>query len=502
MESRAVDRASDLLATANAWAARGATVPAHGMRLDERRWADGVAVLAAGAAISMGILAGMALQSTPIIVGASLVAIVAAVAAPPLGLVILAFMAALQSPLLPAPGFNAFLVGAILLGWVYRLPIDRPRLSVGAPLFLLVAFILYVFVQQLPEMASGYLGPQAYLVASLFIQLMTVAGAALAGSVVLSGRDPYPFLAALLMSATFAAALAILAGAGALGHPLDRLISRPDEISRAVGPFGNPNYFGQYLASAIALGAAWFLARRSKRSAWLLVGSVLVTATAIALTMSRGGFIALFAALVALAFLRSRRLGAAAVVVGVLLTLLVYPAFVDWRLGTNTSGSGAIAAALARSDEGRLGGVLAGLPLFAASPIFGVGFGHYSFMAITLAGSPVPIAAHNWYLNVLGELGLVGIAVWALLLLAVAIRLRSSHPVARSIGVAVFATLVVGSLFLEQPTSFQTSALTVLVLTAVLVADWGPPTMEQAPGRAERATAAADGRRPRAVGAA
>jgi O-antigen ligase len=444
---------------------------AQAARARAARGLDAALMLTAAAAVCVGILAAIALHSTPLTIGASLVAFAAGLAAPPLGLTILALMAALQSPLLPPPGFNAFLVAAILLGWVYRLPVDRPRLSIGAPIVLLGAFILYAFVQQTPEMASGYQGPQSYLVASLFIQLVTVGGAVLAAAVVLSGRDPYPFLAALLISGTLAAALAILAAAGALGRPLDALISRPDEISRAVGPFGNPNYFGQYLASAIALAAALLLAGPPARFAWLLAVGGLILAAALALTMSRGAFVALFGGLVALALTRSTRLGAAVVVVGVLISLFVYPAFIDWRLGgTNLT---ATAAALARSDEARLGGVLAGLALFDASPIFGVGFGQYSSMAVTLAGSPEPIAAHNWYLNVLGEAGLVGTVLWLLLLVSVAWRIRSTHPVARPIGWSVFGTLVVGSFFLEPPTSFQTSGLTVVVLSAVLVAEWG-----------------------------
>jgi O-antigen ligase len=215
--------------------------------------------------------------------------------------------------------------------------------------------------------------------------------------------------------------------------------------------------------------------------------------------MSRGAFIALFGGLVALALTRSGRLGVAVVVVGLVVTLFVYPAFVDWRLGgTNLA---ATAAALARSDEARLGGVLAGLALFGASPIFGVGFGQYSFMAVTLAGSPVPIAAHNWYLNVLGEAGLVGTVLWLLLLVSVVRRIRSSHPVARPIGWAVFGTLVVGSIFLEPPTSFQTSGLTVLVLTAVVVAEWGRTRVTTTNARIVAPVIRASGIRPSQIGA-
>ena len=179
------------------------------------------------------------------------------------------------------------------------------------------------------------------------------------------------------------------------------------------------------------------------------------------------------AGLVSLAFGRSRKAGIVATAIGVGLVLFIYPLFVDWRL-TNildrTSASSL--ASQAAADEGRLTGALAGPALFASSPLFGVGFGQFSYMAVTLGASEFRIAAHDWYMNVLGEMGLVGVILWGALMLAVIVRMIPRPALARGIGFAVFGSVAVGSFFGEPPTSFQTAVLPVIVLTAVLVGDW------------------------------
>jgi len=383
-------------------------------------------------------------------------------------------MAPLKAP--PVPAFGTVLVAAVLLGSILRLPVDRPRPSLPAPLALCLAFVLYVAVQQLPDMLDGYRGAEGYLVGSLFLQLLTCAGAVVATGVVLAGRDPLPMFVALLASAAFAAVLAIAGASGSVGGPLANLVARPDGLARAVGPFGNPNYFGQFLASAVALAAAWWAVSRSWRVRWMLLSVLILIGVGLTLSLSRGGFVALLGGLAAATLVRNRRLGLATICVGAVVVLVAYPAFVEWRLG-GPSGPEAQAAlaSLARSDGARLGGVLAGVPLFLSSPMVGVGFGHYSFETVILAGAPVPIAAHNWYMNVLGELGIVGIALWLGVLAAVAVGLRSRPEAARSIGAAAFGTLVIGSAFLEPPASFQASALTIGVLAAALVGDWSKP---------------------------
>lgn len=414
----------------------------------------------------------MAFEIGALTTGGAVAAFVAAIVSPPVGLAVLAIMAPLKSPLvIPAPGFNSLLVGAILLGCVYRLPVDRPALRPSAPLLLLFAFVVYVFAQQVPEMLSGYAGARGHLVGYQFIQLLTTVALVVAAAWVLAGRKPEPFIGAAVLSAVLAAVLAIATFGGPPTGPLGNLVGVSDAGSRVVGPFGDPNYFAVFEATAIAAALAWSVVAKSKALRILLIGASAVMATTFALTLSRGALVALLAGLLSLAFARGRRVGVLALGLALLFALVVYPLFVQWRVTTDSGGTSAQAyAILARSDQARLEAGLAGPQLFASSPLFGIGFGHYSYESGRYVG--VPIAAHNWYLNVLAEQGVVGIVLWMSMLLAVAAALyRASRP-ARSVGYAVLVTYSVGCVFLEPPNSVQTSALAVIVIVASLVGDW------------------------------
>ena len=131
--------------------------------------------------------------------------------------------------------------------------------------------------------------------------------------------------------------------------------------------------------------------------------------------------------------------------------------------------------ALAQSDRERGEAVFAGPRIWATAPLFGVGFGHYSFESARFSGNQFARASHNWYLNVLAEQGLVGIVLWLLLLAAVARELlrRSWEP--RIIGLGGLLAFALGSMFLEPPTAYQAVALSILVITAACVGRWETP---------------------------
>ena len=172
--------------------------------LATRDWASDLRIALPALAIGGAIVAGMGWNIAPLTTLGAVSAIVAAVAAPAVGLATIAFMAPLAPPLvIPAPGFNAALVGAVVLGCVYRLPIDRPRIRLAPAILLLIGFVLYVGVQQMPEMVAGYAGSLGYLVYSDFRELLTGFGTVLAATYVLTRRSPVPFLVVGLTSASF-----------------------------------------------------------------------------------------------------------------------------------------------------------------------------------------------------------------------------------------------------------------------------------------------------------
>ncbi len=433
-------------------------------------------VVLAGGAIAAALILGMAAKAGPLTTLAGLAALVAAIVAPSVGLALLAFTATLQPPPgFPAPGFASFLVGATLLGCVYRLPIDRPRIRASAPLVLLCAFVLYVTVQQLPEMVSGYAGQEARAVGYLFFQVVTGFGLVVAAVWVLAGRSPFPFIAMGLAGAVTAATIAVMPYlAPGIAGPFLGLAAYSDDLTRASGAFGNPNFMGGSAAIATAAAAGLLTGERSRPVQVFLIGAIILLGAAVALSLSRGAVVATVAGLAWLAISRSRASAVLAIVVGLVGAMLVYPAFVEWRL-VSLTGSASVAAfeSMAISDAGRLIGVLASVPLFLSSPIVGVGFGHYLASSIEITGTAV--GAHNWYGYVLAELGMVGIVLWLMALVALVITLRRRSWAAQRVGFAVLSSFGVACLFLEVPTSFQTAALPSLVLAAAAAGEWPRP---------------------------
>jgi hypothetical protein len=97
------------------------------------------AMLAAAGAICLATLAALILGSAGLTIVAAGTALVSALISPPVGLLVLTFLGPLK-PLnvVPAPGFDLFLVVGILLGCVYRLPIDRPRIAIPGSLLIII----------------------------------------------------------------------------------------------------------------------------------------------------------------------------------------------------------------------------------------------------------------------------------------------------------------------------------------------------------------------------
>jgi O-antigen ligase len=472
------------MSTARAWSSgRGDRLAGEPMRLPARSdsrpdvWADGKVVLL-GVAIVALILAGMAIGSDRVALAGVMAALAAGFAFPQVGLIVLAVIGTLKPPgVIPAPGFEIVLVGASIVGCLLRLPVDRRRLTVSAPLVALTAFVAFAFLSQLPALLSGYSSTKAHDIGFLFYQLATCFGTLVLAGFVLRGQSPYPVFLALLLSAMVAAALAVSTASG--GGFLANLVASSEEGARPAGPFGNPNNFGQCMAygGILALAWAWTSGGSARRYLLVLVGSVLIYAVAVSL--SRGAMVALLMGFVAFAFARSRATGVAAAVAVLAIVGIGYPLFLQFRLSVDFSSSSMAALAeLNSSDAGRLGTVLAAPGLFATSPVFGVGFGQYKYL------NELGLVAHNWYGTVLAELGIVGIGLWAAVLITTWRWLRRRPAPARQVGIAMFLAALAGCMFLQPPTSVQTAIIPGLVIAAALVAHWGRGRVaEEAPAR-------------------
>jgi len=157
-----------------------------------------------------------------------------------------------------------------------------------------------------------------------------------------------------------------------------------------IGVFGDANDLGMLFVGCIPLCA--YLAGRSRwpaKAFWYV--SLCMLFFGIYLTRSRGTFVAI---LVVSALWVARRYGR---VVGIVLSAILIPLAVgSTRLGTISTEE--------ESAAGRIDAWFEGLQMFEASPIFGVGY--------QMFGDFHERTAHNSWILVLAELGIVGYLPW------------------------------------------------------------------------------------------
>ncbi len=221
--------------------------------------------------------------------------------------------------------------------------------------------------------------------------------------------------------------------------------------SRVVGPFDNPNVFGEYLIMLLPLAVALVLTRRGAQR---LIGIAVTLAAGAALvyTWSRGAWLGAMASI-----------GLLLVLYHAVLLRLVVPAIVALPF---------VAAALPSAIVSRLTSIgnLADtstayrVSIWTASvnmlkDIFesGIGTGSAAFSAVypayALGGAAYALHAHNLYLQIFVELGVVGIAVFVLMLFFFfrsvfscyrTLGDRTQATTILAMGLGVFALLVQG----------------------------------------------------------
>ena len=204
-----------------------------------------------------------------------------------------------------------------------------------------------------------------------------------------------------------------------------------DASLRVYGTFGQPNPFAGYINMTLSVALALTLLGRG----WLLRTCAGVTAllllTVELLTQSRGGEIALAAAVVFIIFVGMPRLhavfGLAVIgllgIVGLLLADFLPASIllpVARILGTNQI-SFTNPSAQDYSTAERLAHWIAGIHMFLDHPILGVGIGNYPdaypHYYITIFVNSLG-HAHNYYINIAAETGIIGLTVFLCFLIA------------------------------------------------------------------------------------
>lgn len=231
---------------------------------------------------------------------------------------------------------------------------------------------------------------------------------------------------------------------------------------RTNGIFFDPNILGRFLALTIVIALAYLALTDDRMQTWIVGGAIVVTAAGLVVTFSRSSALML---LVGIAILGVRIFGAKRTIT-VSLAALVLIGGPSLALSSSLRHKTTSLVGLAKASEGRARLVKGGVDLWKSEPILGVGVGSFAKRyAETLPARERRrtrvVISHTAPITVLAELGVVGIGLFALLLLGTVIGLilaiRRGPRTAMSLItilallVGIFAHSVLYSAFFEDP---------------------------------------------------
>jgi O-antigen ligase len=158
-------------------------------------------------------------------------------------------------------------------------------------------------------------------------------------------------------------------------------------------------------------------------------------------------------------------------VAGALITAIAYPIFVDLRLGQTFGSAGqAGQGAQAESDNLRATQAVAAVKAFLEAPFLGHGFGTFGALSPKYSGQDVLTSAHNAYLKLAAEQGVVGLGLFVAFLAAIAWALWRAPVGPWIAGLAVLGVISIFSLTGDSMSNAQAIASGFVVIGAMLVA--------------------------------
>lgn len=189
--------------------------------------------------------------------------------------------------------------------------------------------------------------------------------------------------------------------------------NNPDITTRVFSVFGNPNILAEYLIMAIPVSVAlfWGSRRLIKKLIFLLTSMIL--AGTLVLTLSRGGWLGFAFGIFVFILLVEKRLFLLCIPVGVL-SLFVLPQSIINRIltiGSLTDSSNAYRIKIWQITT----------DIIRDHWIAGVGFGYIPFKKTyeTYIRTMPIFHAHNTYLEIAAELGIVGILLFIILIFVI-----------------------------------------------------------------------------------
>lgn len=217
---------------------------------------------------------------------------------------------------------------------------------------------------------------------------------------------------------------------------------------RVNSTFADPNLYGRFLAVSIASTLVMRFKYRIFHTFYLDVG-LFTMFTALILTMSRGSYLSLVAALFIFLFeldKKHRKYLFPILILAVGISITIFARLVASREVTND---------LALYDIGqRIGLIAAGVQMFIDHPIFGVGYSGFGvvileeYLELLLWGEVGDTLSHTYVITVLSELGIIGFILFTTLIVQImrhykAIKLQLSQDMNAYLSASYIAMIVI-----------------------------------------------------------
>lgn len=226
---------------------------------------------------------------------------------------------------------------------------------------------------------------------------------------------------------------------------------------RATGPIGDPNFFAQIMTVLAPISFERFLHEKRLQLRLFALWGMVVSIFTVILTYSRGGLLALLVSLLFMLIIYPpKRIQVPFIILFISIFIsLLPPYYIDRFFALAEIFDSRKANTLRieeRSLQGRLSENLAGWEMIKDKPLFGVGLSSYNYLfpfysknqGIALVASERE--AHNMFLEVAAETGIVGFSIFASLLLASFRSIINARKAFQNAGFDNYAHMVTGFL--------------------------------------------------------
>jgi O-antigen ligase len=219
-----------------------------------------------------------------------------------------------------------------------------------------------------------------------------------------------------------------------LGEDLEGKLTR----GRMAGPIGETNRYAQVLVVLLPLALFRTLSERRRGLKLLAAGSALLILSGILLSFSRGAAVVVAGLLVLMVIWRAVKLYQAALTIAVLIATvpLAAPDFIT-RLDSLRGVEGVVSEEGEDPDgamRGRLTSNIAALQAFVEHPLLGVGPGQYYEQYSQRYANQLGLRyftttrrAHNLYLEMAADLGLIGLGLFMAMVIITLLQLRRAR---------------------------------------------------------------------------